>query len=62
MFIIRSPVELPDVTLKGPGEILRKPLTQEYLSAKRRRLTSKDAQLLTKQEIKKLLRECKITA
>ncbi|MGC8816324.1 MAG: UDP-N-acetylglucosamine 4,6-dehydratase family protein [Candidatus Hadarchaeum sp.] len=60
MFIVRPPVELPDVMLKKPGEILRKPLTEEYLSAKRMRLTSKDARLLNKHEIKKLLRECNI--
>ncbi len=58
MFIVRPPVELPDVVLKKPGEILRKPLTEAYLSAKRRRLVSKDARLLTKEEIKKLLKEC----
>jgi FlaA1/EpsC-like NDP-sugar epimerase len=60
MFIVRPPVELPDVTLKRPGEILRKPLKEEYLSAKRMRLTSKDARLLNKHEIKKLLRECSV--
>jgi FlaA1/EpsC-like NDP-sugar epimerase len=58
MFIVRPPVELPDVTLKRPGEVLRKPLKEEYLSAKRINLTSKNARLLSKQEIKKLLREC----
>ncbi len=58
MFIVRPPVELPDVTLKRPGEILRKSLAEEYLLAKRMRLTSKDVQLLNKHEIKKLLKEC----
>jgi UDP-N-acetylglucosamine 4,6-dehydratase len=61
MFIVRPPIELPDFTFKKPGEILRKPLTQAYLSASRKRLVSKDARLLTKKEIKDLLRECQLT-
>jgi hypothetical protein len=61
MFIVRPPIELPDFAFKKPGEILRKPLTQAYLSASRKRLISKDARLLTKKEIKDLLRECQRT-
>lgn len=61
MFIVRPPIELPDFAFKKPGEILRKPLTQAYLSASRKRLVSKDARLLTKKEIKSLLRECQRT-
>jgi FlaA1/EpsC-like NDP-sugar epimerase len=57
MFIVRPPVELPDVVLRKPGEILRKPITQASLSTKRKRLVSKDARLLTKREIKDLLQE-----
>jgi len=56
MFIVRPPVELPDVALKKPGEILRKPITQAYLSAKRKGLISKDVHLLTKEEIRKMLK------
>jgi len=54
---MRPPVELPDVVLRKPGEILRKPITQASLSTKRKRLVSKDARLLTKREIKDLLQE-----
>jgi hypothetical protein len=57
MFIVRPPVELSDVVLRKPGEILREPITQASLSTKRKRLVSKDARLLTKREIKDLLQE-----
>lgn len=57
MFIVQPPIELPDVALRKPGEILRKPLTEEYLLAKRRRLISKDASLLTKKETVSLLKD-----
>jgi FlaA1/EpsC-like NDP-sugar epimerase len=55
MFIVRPPVELPDVMLKKPGEILREPITQTSLG-ERKRLVSKDAHLLTKEQIKTLLK------
>ncbi|MGQ9788760.1 MAG: UDP-N-acetylglucosamine 4,6-dehydratase family protein [Candidatus Hadarchaeaceae archaeon] len=56
MFIVRPPVELPDVMLRKPGEILKKPITQASIQ-KRRRLLSNDARLLTKDEIKSLLED-----
>ena len=55
MFIVRPPVELPDVMLKKPGEILREPITQTSLG-EGKRLVSKDAHLLTKEQIKTLLK------
>lgn len=58
MFILRPPIELPDVVLRRPGEILTKPLTEEYFSRKKIRLISKDAPRLTREEIRKLLGEC----
>ncbi len=56
MFIVKPPVELPDVVLKKPGKIVHKPLTKEYLAAKRKRLVSKDARLLSKDEIRGMLK------
>lgn len=61
MFIVRPPVELPEVALRRPEEILHKLLEEKDLSMKRMRLTSKDARLLSKDEIKVLLKECGIT-
>lgn len=60
MFIILSPIELPKIKLKRPGEVLRSPLTEAYASKRRRRLISKDARLLTKKEITSLLKEAKV--
>lgn len=56
MFIVRPPVELPDIVLRTPSEILRKPLTQAYLSTKRKRLISKEYRLLKRDEIRKMLK------
>ncbi|MEM3402391.1 MAG: polysaccharide biosynthesis protein, partial [Candidatus Hadarchaeales archaeon] len=58
MFILRPPIELPDVMLRKPGEVITKPLDEEYFSAKKMRLVSRDAPRLSREEIRKLLREC----
>jgi FlaA1/EpsC-like NDP-sugar epimerase len=57
MFIVQPPIELPTLTLRRPGEQLKAPLTESYASKRRKKLTSKDVRLLTKREIKQLLRE-----
>lgn len=56
MFIVQPPIELPNLTLRRPGEPLKVPLTEAYASKRRRRLTSKDVHLLTKREIKQLMK------
>lgn len=60
MYVLQPPIELPAFTLRRPGVILRGPLTEAYASKRRRRLTSKDARILTKKEIVTLLREAKV--
>lgn len=56
MFVVLSPVELPDVKLTGGGKILRGTLSKAYASARKRRFVSKDARTLTKKEIRKMIK------
>lgn len=61
MFVVQPPIELPAFKLRRPGELLRVPLTEAYTSKRRQKLISKDAHLLTKNEIKGLLKDAKVT-
>ena len=60
MYVVQSPIELPAFILRRPGVILRAPLTEAYASKRRKRLTSKEAQILTKKEIVTLLKKAKV--
>jgi len=57
MLIVQPPIELPGFTLKTPGNLLNVPLTEAYVSKKRRKVTSKNVPLLGKAEIRKLVKE-----
>lgn len=60
MFIVQPPIELPGLALRRPGYLLNVPLTEAYVSKKRRKITSKDVGLLTRKELKQLLKETKV--
>jgi len=56
MYIVQPPIELPHYILQRPGKLLRVPITKAYASRERRKLISKNAHMLTKGEIVKLLK------
>lgn len=60
MFVVQPPIELPSFRLRRPGKLLRVPLTEVHVSKQKRKLISKDAHILTKKEIKTILKEAKV--
>jgi len=60
MYVVQPPIELPSFRLRRPGELLHVPLTEAYASKRRKRLVSRDAQMLTKKEIIVLLKKAKV--
>ena len=58
MFIVQPPVELPNIILKSSGEVISSPLSlDKSQQTQLKRIDSRHARLLTKEEIGKILME-----